>query len=455
MKLRIAVQGCCHGELNQIFKQVAKLHEQTPIDLLLILGDFQSLRSEKDFQSISIPPKYQKLGDFKSYYDNDGSKLVPPVLTLFIGGNHESMRHLMLLPYGGFAAEDIYYLGYSNVLWYRGIRIGSLSGIWKHWDVEKERPSYEHLEDNNLWNAKVRELYHVRKSELIPLFMLQKTNLDIMMSHDWPNGVVYNGNYRNLLRVKPFFEKDINSRQLGSPINWQLLRDLKPKWWLAAHLHVKYEATVEHKKRKLGEKINVNKTSIRSASSDEDRNEKQLKHQTNINSNEIDLDISDDEVPQKISSINTNEIDLDLSDDENTTVPKKEIQNDTSEEPKTTHFLALDKCLPRRKHLEIIEIENDMNHPSSREENKDSLFHDPEFIKNLRYLEKNRHNQLIMKRRLNDLNWNELISDRDDGNGESNSTEIDWEHYRVPTYTQGIQKKEKEQTHQFINTYFK
>lgn len=34
-----------------------------------------------------------------------------PVLTVFIGGNHEASNHLQELPYGGWVAPNIYYLG--------------------------------------------------------------------------------------------------------------------------------------------------------------------------------------------------------------------------------------------------------------------------------------------------------------------------------------------------------
>lgn len=34
-----------------------------------------------------------------------------PVLTIFIGGNHEASNHLQELPYGGWVAPNIYFLG--------------------------------------------------------------------------------------------------------------------------------------------------------------------------------------------------------------------------------------------------------------------------------------------------------------------------------------------------------
>ena len=39
---------------------------------------------------------------------------VAPILTVFIGGNHEASNYLQELPYGGWVAKNIYYLGRQN-----------------------------------------------------------------------------------------------------------------------------------------------------------------------------------------------------------------------------------------------------------------------------------------------------------------------------------------------------
>lgn len=343
-KIRIAVEGCCHGELNQIFKKVSELHKKEPLDLLLVLGDFQSIRNENDLVSLSVPPKYQKMGDFHQYYNDDEFK--PPCMTFFIGGNHESMRHLMLLPHGGFVAPNIYYMGYSNVLWYRGARIAGLSGIWKKWDYERRRPSWQELEKSNEWSREVKKLYHVKRDDVRPLFQLREKPLHIVASHDWPNGVAYHGNIRWLIQNKPFFKKDLESRQLGSPISWDLLRQLKPNWWLSSHLHIRYEAFIKHGKR---------------------------------NNDEVELDLSEEEEEEK-------------------------------QVPKETHFLALDKCLPKRKWLEVIEVDVDESHESWN--NPDTIFMDPEFLSHL-----------------------------SNAKNESDITD-----YSLPAYTKGIQRQEDKQT---------
>lgn len=66
------------------------------------------------------------------------------------------------------------------------------------------------------------------------------------MSHDWPVGIEQHGDVNDLLRRKPFFREDVESGKLGSPPLMDLLRNLKPQWWFAAHLHVKFVATVNH-----------------------------------------------------------------------------------------------------------------------------------------------------------------------------------------------------------------
>ena len=39
-----------------------------------------------------------------------------PVLTIFIGGNHEASNHMQELSYGGWVAPNIYYLGRNQYI---------------------------------------------------------------------------------------------------------------------------------------------------------------------------------------------------------------------------------------------------------------------------------------------------------------------------------------------------
>ena len=223
--MKIAVEGCCHGELDMIYATIEhmKTKENVKLDLLIICGDFQSVRNLKDLDSMAVPAKYRELGTFWKYYS--GIKKAP-VLTLFVGGNHEASNYLCEVPYGGWVAPNIYYMGYANVLNFGGLRIAGLSGIYKsndyykgHWEV----PPYN--------DHSVHSVYHVRNLEVFRLSQI-KQPVDIMITHDWPVGVYNHANCDELLRFKPFLENEIRTNTLGkylssylaSAQSWPLIR---------------------------------------------------------------------------------------------------------------------------------------------------------------------------------------------------------------------------------------
>lgn len=238
--MRIAIEGCGHGELDKIYETIAYAEQKEgfKVDLLLCCGDFQSVRNEADMECMAVPKKYRQMNTFYKYYS--GEKKVP-ILTIFIGGNHEASNYLAELPYGGWVCPGIYYLGYASIVNYGGVRIGGLSGIFKKHDYKKghfERPPYSPDE--------MRSAYHVRNLEAFRLKQIQQP-IDIMMSHDWPRGIYHHGNIDDLFRKKKFLVEEAMSNTLGSPPAEELLHDLKPDYWFSAHLHVKFSALVEHK----------------------------------------------------------------------------------------------------------------------------------------------------------------------------------------------------------------
>jgi len=237
--MKIAVEGCCHGELDKIYETIAHLEDQENIkvDLLLCCGDFQAVRNPSDLKCMAVPPKYQQMNTFYKYYS--GEK-VAPILTIFIGGNHEASNYLQELPYGGWVAPNIYYLGYAGVLNFQGVRIGGLSGIFKGNDYNKGH--YERLPYDS---SSMRSAYHIRSLEVFRLKQISRP-LDVMLSHDWPTGVYNYGNVDQLIKRKPFFREEIERNELGSPPAAEVLAKLKPKYWFSAHLHVKFAALIPH-----------------------------------------------------------------------------------------------------------------------------------------------------------------------------------------------------------------
>ena len=141
--------------------------------------------------------------DFYKYYKGER---IAPILTIYVGGNHEAVNYHRELHYGGWVAPNIYYLGCSNVIRYKGLRIGALSGIWKTEDYD--RGYYEvvpfHTE-NGKFDSGAISSFHYRRLELLKL-LAYPSPLDIMISHDWPSRMFHYGNTQELVRQKPFFQ---------------------------------------------------------------------------------------------------------------------------------------------------------------------------------------------------------------------------------------------------------
>uniref|UniRef100_A0A7C8Z2R8 Lariat debranching enzyme C-terminal domain-containing protein n=1 Tax=Opuntia streptacantha TaxID=393608 RepID=A0A7C8Z2R8_OPUST len=237
--MKIAVEGCMHGDLDNVYKTIAEFEraENTKIDLLICCGDFQAVRNQKDLQSLNVKPKYRHMNTFWKYYSGQE---VAPIPTVFIGGNHEASNYLWELYYGGWAAPNIYFLGFAGVIKFGNIRIGGLSGIYnaRHYKLGHfERPPYN--------ESDIRSIYHVREYDVYRLLQIEEP-IDIFLSHDWPIGITDCGNWRELVQKKPFFEKEIRDRALGSKPAAELLEKLKPLYWFSAHLHCKFAALVQH-----------------------------------------------------------------------------------------------------------------------------------------------------------------------------------------------------------------
>eukprot|EP01025_Chloroclados_australasicus_P055307 TRINITY_DN6665_c0_g1_i2.p1 TRINITY_DN6665_c0_g1~~TRINITY_DN6665_c0_g1_i2.p1 ORF type:complete len:591 (-),score=75.62 TRINITY_DN6665_c0_g1_i2:290-2062(-) len=241
-ELTIAIEGCCHGELDKIYATIQYLQEvqDIEIDLLICCGDFQAVRNAADLMCLACPPKYRDMNTFYKYYSG---KARAPVPTLFIGGNHEAINHLTELYYGGWVAPNIYFLGFSGVVNFGGIRIGGLSGIYTpthyHWN-HSELPPYEMRE--------LRSSYHLREFDVFKLKQLDASKgMDIFLSHDWPAGITQDGDLQDLLRRKPFIRAEIERNEFGSPPAMELMDYLKPDYWFSAHMHTKFSAMRQHK----------------------------------------------------------------------------------------------------------------------------------------------------------------------------------------------------------------
>ncbi|KAH0340747.1 DBR1-domain-containing protein, partial [Aureobasidium melanogenum] len=417
--VRIAVEGCGHGTLHAIYASIERacvVKGWPGVDLLIIGGDFQSVRNAHDLQCVSMPAKYREMHDFHEYYS--GARKAP-YLTIFVGGNHEAANYLFELYYGGWVAPNIYYMGAANVLKLGPLRIAGMSGIWKGFDYKKQH--FERLPYNE---GDVKSIYHVRELDVRKLLQI-RTQVDVGISHDWPRGVEWKGDWKKLFRQKAHLEEDARNGQLGSVAATYVMDRLRPPYWFSAHLHCKYAAVIDHE--------NPGQASDSTAAAS---NEVPVDESIKKNSDEIDLDMDDEATPAPVQPTkNTDEIDLDMNDDEAAPTSKSsesvavlpvnadeidlELEDDTepttapvapgqgldgarvpiaaSTEPTTTastvpedlraqlpasfarppprpestnqpishppgitntktHFLALDKCLPNRDFLQVLSM---------------------------------------------------------------------------------------------------
>lgn len=67
--MKIAIVGCAHGELQNIYDNIEFLQEKDGIkvDVLICCGDFQASRNKEDLLCMAVPAKYQKICTFYKY----------------------------------------------------------------------------------------------------------------------------------------------------------------------------------------------------------------------------------------------------------------------------------------------------------------------------------------------------------------------------------------------------
>ena len=235
-----AVEGCCHGSLDLIYSSIKRIEirKDIKVELLIICGDFQAVRNIDDLNSMAVPHKHKHMGDFVDYYSG---RKTAPMLTLFVGGNHEASNHLWELFHGGWVAPNMYFLGYSGCVLFAGMRIAGISGIYKKDDFSLP------MDPKQAYNSTMlRSAYHTRSVQVDQLLSYKMERIDLFVSHDWPTGITSYGDREGLLKQKPYFKDDIESGRLGNPYLMEILKKLKPKIWLSAHLHCKFSAYVQH-----------------------------------------------------------------------------------------------------------------------------------------------------------------------------------------------------------------
>lgn len=324
--------------------------------------------------------------DFHEYYS--GAR-VAPYLTIFIGGNHEASNYMWELFYGGWAAPNIYYMGAANVIRLGPLRIAGLSGIWKGYNYKK--PHHERLPYNQ---SDVRSIYHVREIDTRKLLQL-RSQVDIGLSHDWPRSMEWKGNHQQLFRFKPDFEQEAKDGTLGSVAAITVLERLRPPYWFSAHMHAKYAAVWKHEPVVTATETETAKEDIVAVATNDAEIDLDMDDADVVpvakNEAEIDLDL-DDVSDRPTSDAATNTANLNATPEVTQDIrsllpdsfarpsapqPVARLPFPTEITNTTTQFLALDKCLPNRHFLQLLEItplsESSFERPLSLEYDREWL----------------------------------------------------------------------------------
>lgn len=206
-------------------------------------------------------------------------------------------------------APNIYYLGAASVVRFGDLRIAGLSGIWKGYNYKK--PHFERLPYSE---DEIKSIYHVREINVRKLLLL-RTQVDVGISHDWPRGIEWQGDWKALFRKKDLFEADARAGTLGSLAAKYVMDRLRPPYWFSAHLHCKFAAVVEHGK----EAGTVAQNDLPTDAGGH--------KETNGTNNEAEIRIESDEEQPTEPTKNADEIDLDMDDEVESANPPNEARS--------------------------------------------------------------------------------------------------------------------------------
>lgn len=221
MGLRIAVFGDVHGKQNLMYRAAEDWQErnQKSIDLVLQVGDFETITKPEDFAHYYAPVKYHHVSEIAEYCKGLQKA---PFFTVFIGGNHEAWGVLQKHNNGGFICPRVYYMGRSNVIDIQGVSIGGLTGVFGREHYHKPLPA----EPSYDW-----KFYREEAVKHLEEKIKEHKGVDILMVHDW---------------VKPFSaidvqeESDVPRSMKRNPIvtpTYTLVEKYQPDHVFMGHMH--------------------------------------------------------------------------------------------------------------------------------------------------------------------------------------------------------------------------
>lgn len=227
-----AAVGDVHGYFRLMIEllQIAEKKLGLSLEFVLQVGDFEPVRHEADLSSVAAPAKYLHMGDFP---DVLSGQVTFPWPVHFIGGNHEPYAFLETLPLGGEVAHNCHYMGRAGFQNIGGVQVAGLTGIFSQLNHDKSRPQLA-----NMPTASKKRWTYFNEGDVRRLEQSTKQPVDVLLLHDWPQGLVTAANIEALQRHNP----RIAINGVGNAVGSALIKTLLPQLVLCGHMHIAHSA---------------------------------------------------------------------------------------------------------------------------------------------------------------------------------------------------------------------
>jgi Icc-related predicted phosphoesterase len=213
MAARIAFIGDVHSNIDNVYSFVKK-HK---VDAIVQGGDFGLYRSEEAACSKEVRHNFWNVK--KIIQDLTAQNLKRfDIPIYFIMGNHEDFNNLT---HWYLDSLNIHYLPQARVHTICDVRIGVLGGIWS--------PIKFHWPEKKLVDRNKRFYTSLQIKELSIRATTDDTSIDVLVTHQAASDLI--------------FSKKTNHDE-GSKHLRQLVEVLKPKHYVFAHHHKKYEGSI-------------------------------------------------------------------------------------------------------------------------------------------------------------------------------------------------------------------